>query len=444
MARTAGLGTHITVTFLRQGLGLVLGLALAALVARTLGPDGQGKYALAVLLVTLVLTIFNLGVPAANVYFLGRGEVSVAAVLRTNVRISLLLGAAGGMAGAFVIFFLADSWFPGVPEPLLWIALVGFPFALLQSFFVSLLQGLQDFNRYNLVLLVQPFLALALTALAVLVFDWGIAGALAAYVVSLAIDLGVAWYACRRHLRATEPRTAGAPSDRYAARCVAYGWKALIGGNLAFFSYRSGHLLLNYFINPASTGVYAVAVAIAEKIWMLSLAVSSVLLPRLSELHTDEAKRRRLTPLATRTVFAASCVVAIVLFAGARPLIVYLFGAVYEEAVGALRWLLPGVLMLAVAKGVGNDLAARGRVDINLGVAAAVVAVSIVLNVVLIPRYGVDGAAMAATFSYGLNMIIGLVIYRRITGNRWYTLMVFQRRDFEMLRGKLESLKRTR
>jgi O-antigen/teichoic acid export membrane protein len=161
-------------------------------------------------------------------------------------------------------------------------------------------------------------------------------------------------------------------------------------------------------------------------------------------LHADEAKRRWLTPLATRTVFAASCVVAIVLFVGARPLIVYLFGAVYEEAVGALRWLLPGVLILAVAYGVGNDLAARGRVDINLGVAAAVVAVNIVLNLALIPRYGVDGAAMAATFSYGLNLIIGLVIYRRITGNRWYTLMVFQRRDFEILREKLESLKGTR
>ncbi|MCK4775233.1 MAG: polysaccharide biosynthesis C-terminal domain-containing protein, partial [Candidatus Krumholzibacteria bacterium] len=201
-------------------------------------------------------------------------------------------------------------------------------------------------------------------------------------------------------------------------------------------------LLINFYMSPATTGLYVTAVAIAEKIWLLSQAASQVLLPRLSELHTDEARRRRLTPLATKLVFLVSMGIAVVLFVFAGPLIVGVFTDKYEPSIGALRWLLPGVVALSVARGVSIDLAARGRVDLNLYVAIVTLASIVVASVLLIPRYGINGAAMATTLSYLLNTVIKLVLYYRITGIRWYELMVPKRADIAVIKGKIDSVRR--
>jgi O-antigen/teichoic acid export membrane protein len=444
--RSRGLGTNITVTFLRQGLGLFVTLVLSALIARTLGPDGQGKYSLSILLPTLIFTLANLGVPAANVYFLGRGDVTAKGALATSLRLWLLLSAVGTAVGAGVIQFFANDWFPGVPRDLLWIALAGFPLQLLLGYLVSLLQGRQDFNRYNFVLLMQPIVTLVLTAAAVVVLRWGIEGALVAYVFALLTTALVGWWTLGPHLAAARAQ-AGSTGERrqldhYARRCVGYGWKAQIANNLAFLTYRANTVLINYFISPAATGLFVIAVGIAEKIWMLSQAVSSVLLPRLSELHTDEARRRRLTPLATRLVFVVTLAIAVVLFVLARPLIVVVFSDRFEQSVGALRWLLPGVVALAVARGISIDLAARGRVDLNLYVAILVVVTNIVANVILIPRLGINGAAIATTLSYTLNLVVKLIMYTRMTHNRWYDLMLLRRSDAAIIKGKIDSLRR--
>ncbi len=106
-----------------------------------------------------------------------------------------------------------------------------------------------------------------------------------------------------------------------------------------------------------------------------------------------------------------------------------------------LRLLLPGVVLLTVARGVTADLAARGRVDLNLYVSIVTVAISIILNIILIPRYGINGSAVATTFSYTINLLIRFVLYSRISGNRWYSLLVFNREEFAVIRRKILSLR---
>jgi O-antigen/teichoic acid export membrane protein len=436
--RSKGLGTNIAITLFRQGLGLVVALGLVALINRTLGPEGQGRYSLAVFLPTLIVLLSNLGVPAANAYFIGRGDVSLRSALATSVKLWLVLSAGGMAVGAAVVGFFADTWFPGVGGTLLWIALAAFPFALFHSFLVSLLQGIQDFNRYNVVLFVEPVVALVLTTIAIIGLQWGIEGALWAYVAAWVASAIVGWRALAPHLRESRE---GGTFERYARRCIGYGWKAQIANNLAFLSYRASTLLINYFMNPAATGIYVTAVLVAEKIWLLSQSASQVLLPRLSELHTDEARRRRLTPLATKIIFLISLAVAAVLFAAATPIFVGVFGEKFRQSVGALRWLLPGIVAMSVARGVSIDLAARGRVDLNLYTALAVVAANVAASVFLIPRYGIDGAAVATSSSYLLNLAVKLVMYSRITGNKWYSLILWNKADVDVVKGKIESLK---
>ena len=77
---------------------------------------------------------------------------------------------------------------------------------------------------------------------------------------------------------------------------------------------------------------------------------------------------------------------------------------------------ITGIVLFSAARVVTNDIAARGRPLVNSLIAAISVACNIALNVVLIPRYGIDGAAWASTGSYSLLFLATAVIYRRVTG----------------------------
>ncbi|WP_269851929.1 oligosaccharide flippase family protein [Methanosarcina horonobensis] len=51
----------------------------------------------------------------------------------------------------------------------------------------------------------------------------------------------------------------------YTKECLGYGWKAHLSNILAFVNYRADLFLVNFFLTPAATGIYLIAVQIAEK-----------------------------------------------------------------------------------------------------------------------------------------------------------------------------------
>jgi O-antigen/teichoic acid export membrane protein len=427
------LSGNIGYTMLRQVWALILGLGLVLLVARVLGPEGNGQYAVALLLPTLLASLLNLGIAPANVYFVGKGEVTVDTALATGLRLWLAMGGIGMIGGASVIFWRAHAWFPGVPATALWIVLAVFPLILLQSFLQSLLQGVQDFRRYNLVMLASPAVTLALTLATI--WHWRIQGALFACVAGHAIGLLVGIHNIRPHLSQTPHfLTRSTPEVRaYAAACIGYGWKAHLSNILTLVNYRADIFLVNLFLTPAVTGVYVIAVQIAERLWLLSRAVSTVLLPRLSQLHIDEVKRHRLTPLVARWVLLVTLPAALAMGLLSRPFIRSLFGVEYFAAADALIILLPGVVAGSVARILASDIAARGRPILNMYTAIAVVVTNVLGNVILIPSMGLRGAALATTLAYLLNAFIKLYLYTRLSGNHWSASVLPNRRDLQMV-----------
>lgn len=439
------LGGNIFTTLVRQGLVIGAGLGLAILLARVLGPQGNGRYALALLLPTMLSTLLNLGVAPANVYFLGRGSVSVRRALSVTLRLWLVLSALGVGGGILAVLVWGQVWFSGVPILLLWFALSSFPVTLLQSFLVSLLQGVQDFRRYNLVSLVAPVLTLGFVLVTVLILGWGVVGAVASFFAANVVSLLVSLWALKPHLVQSQVTQDGMSetdvSETYTTELINYGWKAHLSNILAFVNYRADILLINFFLTPVSVGIYVVAVQLAERMWVLSQAVSTVLLPRLSQLHQDAAKQQELTSLVSRWVFAVSVVAALLLASLAAPLILLLFGRDYSLAISTLLWLLPGVVLGSVARILSNDLAARGRPDLNLYVSLVVVSVNISLNLLLIPRMGITGAAIATTLAYSFNAVIKVWLYNRFVSGRWWQPLVLNRADWRLFQKGVTYLK---
>lgn len=430
------LARNIVFTLLRQLSSVLVGLGLSILLARTLGPKGNGIYTLALLFPTLLSSFFNLGLAPANVYFISRGEISVYNAFKTNLCIGFFLSLSGVIAGTLTILLFPNILFPGVPSLLLWISLVTFPVSLIQSFLVSLLQAVQDFKRFNGLLVFVPIANIFFIIVAIWGFNLDVLGALIGYLLAQGFGLYLTIYALRPYLNHSDIHV---PLYEYAKKSINYGWKAHFSNILALVNYRLDILLVNLFLNPGTTGIYVIAVQLAERLWIVSNSVSTVLLPRLSELHKDENNRSSLTPMIARWVFLITLFLSLILFLTANQIIEMLFGKPYLEASIAVLLLLPGIVFGSFARVFANDLAARGKPELNMYTAFLVVVINAIANIILIPQFGINGAAMATTLSYSGNAITKLVLYSQISQNPWWKSLLINQEDFVFIKNILKK-----
>lgn len=421
--------TNVLATLGRQlGAGL-LQLATMAVIARVYGPEGNGAYTVALLLPLMLASMLNLGISPANVYFLGAEKISPRTAWRNTLSLYAGIALAGSAIGTVVLIFFSERWFPGVPQRLLWFALLIFPFSLLLNFVSSFYQGLQQFKQFNIVLLLQPAITLGGILLLSVSGVKSIGWLLSAYLAGTCITLVAA-------VKLLTPLLSGGidHQENYAKASLTYGIKAHLSNVITFINYKSDIFLVNLFVGPAGAGIYVIAVQFAERLWMLSTAVSTVLLPRLSQLSNDEDQRRELTPLICRWVLALTLVGSLALLAIANPLIALVFGPDFTDATSVLAFLVPGIVLWAGGRVLSNDIAARGKPEINFYISALVLFTNITANLVLIPLYGLTGAAIATSAAYCLDFVAKISIYKKTTNCNSHILLLLNHEDLENIK----------
>lgn len=194
-----------------------------------------------------------------------------------------------------------------------------------------------------------------------------------------------------------------------------YNWFSTGLGFLTASLYHTDVILIQSFTASGETGLYKSALVVTSFLLFVPEAVQIVLLHSTSELWRD-GLRERISDIASQVVrftFAGTLLLALGLSALAEPFVILYFGESFRQAVRPLLWLLPGTVGFAIARpiyaiGQGKGdlrplvLATGGAAVINLG-----------LNLVLIPQYGIEGAAIATTVGYGSMLVFhALAAYR--------------------------------
>jgi O-antigen/teichoic acid export membrane protein len=178
-------------------------------------------------------------------------------------------------------------------------------------------------------------------------------------------------------------------------------------------------------------GFYVISVGIAEKLWMLSQTVSTVLYPKLASMK-DEGEKNRFTPVISRNVLLITVAGAFAIFLLSKWLILLLFSEEYLPSIRPLQVLLIGVIALSVTRLLSSDIDARGKPIINTYIGFIVVITNMILNILLIPKFGIMGAAWATSISYSLNLIVKLFVYCRLSGNPVADVIMFKKSDIKL------------
>ena len=192
---------------------------------------------------------------------------------------------------------------------------------------------------------------------------------------------------------------------------------------------------VNFFLSAAhAAGPYYLAIQFAETMWLPSKVISTVLLPRLAELHNEEEKRLEITPLICRLTFNFTALCSLIVALLVAFVVPLLWGAKFAPAVASLWWMLPGITLWSATRIIAYDFSARGRPELNSYLAVVVLVINIALNVVLIPRIGVVGGAISTTVAYAANTFATIFLYRQFSDLPSWKLLVLQREDFGLLR----------
>ena len=413
----------------RQVFATLIGLISQILIARFYGPAGNGIITIALLLPTSLATFLNLGITPANIYSVASSQVSLRKAWYTTVRLGGLICLAGTAIGIAVIH-LRSQWFVGVPSLALWLAMATFPPSLFSGLIGGLFQAQQNFRVFNRLQLLLPIIQLALVSCLVLFQirdpSWLVASQLLSSVILLLIGLSIL-----KDQLSSQP---GYFPATYKWQALSYGYKAHLANIIQFLNYKIDILIVNLVLGPAATGLYVVAVNVAERLWIPSQATSAVILPRLSELSGDEEKRKDLSSFLARWIFLVSALVSLVSALIIPVSLPIIFGDGYSASVMPFLVLLPGVSLLTCTRVLAADLAARGRPEFNMLLALATLMVNVAGNIFFIPRLGLVGASLSTTLSYSVQLIMMLWIHHRFTGSDPLMNILVQRSDLARLR----------
>ena len=377
----------------------ILGLAAATIaVARVGGPSDVGEYALLRMLPGLVGVLAVAGLPGALGYFLAEHRRDLPGLWPTLFTIL----AGGSLLGVLVWLaaspLLTSTFFPGGHQTAIAWAAVTVATQLLLTVGKTALQGLQDRRGGDLVIAAEELAFLPCYLVPVLLGAQGTA----AIVIGLALaDVLVAVEAWRRVARRVGWRfrtRVGLPRRDLLRNVLGYGIRGQVGGMITLLNLRLDFAVLGAMAGPAVLGAYAVASKYAELLRLPGTALTWVCYPMLAGMPEQEASRvsrRLLPPTLVANLIAA---VPFVLLAG--PVVGLLYGKSFEGAVGPARMLVAGMLLAGAAGVASGHLYGRGRPGLNSWALGLGLVVTVILDVLLIPRYGAMGAAFASATTY--------------------------------------------
>lgn len=413
------------ITFFTSSVSFVSGTIASIILARALGPEGRGIATLILMIPPILMMFSTLGTEVSNVYFTGNKKYSLKDIASNSLCLSLLLGF------LFIVIFFGvykTSQFQDFLKankiiPLyLWLAILSLPFNLLFTLFRNILLGREAIKKFNGMGLFQVILNLVLTLIFIVILKLDVLGVVICFVV---LSLGSAILSFILIKKITDIKLDLNLS--LLKDSLRYGGKAYFGNLAQFLNYRLDIFIVAYFLSPIAVGLYGVAVGLAERLWMIPGSIGVVLFPRISSVNNRQANS--LTAQASRHTFFIVSLIALLLFLFAKPLINLLFGAAYLPSVTPFIILLPGVVSLSVSKILTSDLAGRGRPEFGTLAAFISLPITVILDIILIPKWGISGAAFASTVAYTLATIVVLIAFLKISGNSLLNTLVIKKEE---------------
>jgi len=401
-----------TWVFFLGGVSYLLSFLLRVILSRTLPLEQLGLF-FAMLSLIMFATIFrDLGLGTAAVKYISENLANKDySRIKTILLSSLTLQTTHSVL-TFLLFvpfigFLARSYFRSSE------AIVAFPLFLALYLLSTvpilnlkaLLRGLQDMRNFSMADLIKnasmilSFLFFWFLGLRLYAAIWGyIVGTLAAFFVLLMFNVKylVVFQSKVKDVKSTVSRL-----YKFGIPVTFVGFGDMVVSSLDI-------LILTYFASLSAVGVYSAILPTAMVFLFFGRSIASVIIPLVSELWSKGEKEKVAAGVHLIYTYLPLVMLPILLTAAvfSRQVIGTIFGPNFLEGLLAFQILLVGVIFYAVAQINHEAISGIGKPAVTAKIIMTVAFANLLLNLALIPRFGITGAAIATSASYLLALLL--------------------------------------
>jgi len=421
------IGDALTTIATRFGLAVLI-FSTDVVLAHLLGPAAKGRFA---------ALVVGWGMDSALGVVAGRDARSARAGFANAVIWSAVVGGFSVVLSGWLYGLPTDtrphgplaSVVPNLSAAQFAYAALAIPGELFFSIGLFALLGRRRIAAYSIVRLMRRLLLLIGVVGAALVASLSLDVALIVNLATLVLTALLIWWSARRD------GVAGLrPSAELLREELRFGGRAILGTVAERLQFRADSFIVNAVDGVRATGIYSVTSGLAETLWYVPNALGTVMFSRAVDPKADAG---RIAAVLTRTTIAVALVTAVPAFALGPRLVRLVYGSAFSDAGVALRLILPGIVAYSVVAVLSRYIVGRGRPGVGTLVLLAGLALNIVANLILVPRFGINGAAASSSISYGLTAIVTLAVFRHLSGRGIVETLVIQPRDLRALRSML-------
>lgn len=439
MTEKRTISKNITHTFIVQIPNYILTLIAGILVTRQLGPEGKGVFTLMTANIQLLVMFLGLNLPGAIQFFVANKKIEPTRL--STIGLLLLL------AGSAVVFICLFLW-PDAQQTLLapnfdglffkTYFFISFFMANFNAMVIGFIQGSFHFKELNHLTLINSVLNFVIFTSLYYASRYNFieAGLREVLVLSLSIifiNLFVAFLFFKKNLK-TKLFSKFTSED--IGNLTAFLVPSYVSILVNFFNYRLTIWQVNYYEGTENLGYFSLALNFAQMMLLVTAAINTVLFPYFAakEDWKDAVKDFSFVLKVNGAVMLCASV-GLLLFSGF--LIPLFYGEVFNPSVTAVKILAVGTFFCSQSQVFGHFLGARNKNWINTLVYILVLTCVGVMGPLLIPIYGIEGAAIASSTSYVLMFTVFCIFLKVKFKVSLLSLAKVTKSDVERLRGIL-------
>jgi O-antigen/teichoic acid export membrane protein len=413
--------SDVGITFFSSIVSMFLGFLLIIFLGRYMGAEDLGYYRMISTIFGIAMLFATMGIPVAIIKYVSEfnndNEIKEE-IVSAGLIASFFLGIL-----SFAIVYLSANvvaHFFEMPElsSMLKILSFVFPFSIINSMLIGFINGIREMNKNAYVSIFQGTSLLILSI--ILVFNYGIDGAVWSIVLSSILTTLLILSLQRISSLSFQKLVSN------SIQIINFGSKTVISNAVNLINYNADILMIGYFMASTDVGVYSVAVMFAKVIWLFPDSVQKITLPLISEYHAKNKQDyiKIVVDKCMKYSFLFLIFSSTFLFFFGAEIVDAIFGIEFEQAYFPLIILLIGTTIYGTTKSVGSIFASVGKVNLVYKIPLVSAIINIILNFVLIPSYGINGAAFATSFSLVISMCLMLYFMKSILNIKfdymWY------------------------
>ena len=392
------------------------------LVARMVGPESYGQISIGLMIAGLGITLSSLSLDSAILNYLPKYRHNEnERKIRGIVKSAFTLAIPASVVLSGLVFFFSEFIATAVFEnsglvPVIRIFAIAIPFGVVTKISLDVTKAYKTAKYQVWIRQIGQNIVQVIAAAALIFLGYEVAGAAGGWLIGAIAGGIVSVYIMEKKFG---PLLFSRKEDtREYGKIFRYSYPLILAGAIGSILGWTDTFFLGYYMQETSVGLYNAALPTAMLMMIPYQALAALVMPSMSEvIERDDKDLTKLLKTLTRWTFTLSFPAFCLMFLFSEQVLHILFGAEYTKAATSLTILAFGYLYSTSVGHLDSVIKAIEKTKILYKNAAINFVVNIGLNILLIPKFGIRGAALATTGSiiFSQTLLLAEVYYFKDT-----------------------------